>query len=201
MNENEDVKLFGYARTSTKDQKLDLQIDALKKYGVPESNLFFEQMTGTRKDRPQLQEMFKYLRAGDTVVVWKMDRIGRSTQHLVEIMNEFKEKGINFVSMNESIDTSTPTGKLVFTIFAALAEFERDITVERVTAGLEAARARGREGGRPKKKKDVVDRAFKMYDSKMFSVEDILESTGMARSTFYKYLNEREVEREKEALK
>ena len=108
--------IFGYARVSTQDQNLDLQIDALKQYGVDQ--IFQEKMTGTKRERPQLDEMLKYLRKGDTVVVWKLDRIGRSTKHLVDLINEFGEKGINFVSLKDGIDTSTATGKLVFTIFA-----------------------------------------------------------------------------------
>ena len=123
--------LFGYARVSTKDQNLHMQFDALKKYGVEEKNIYSEKITGTKKDRPAFTEMLKYLREGDTVVVYKLDRIGRSTKHLVDLINDFQEKGINFVSINENIDTTTAMGKLVFTIFSGLAQFERDIISER----------------------------------------------------------------------
>ena len=181
--------IFGYARVSTQDQNLDLQIDALKQYGVDQ--IFQEKMTGTKRERPQLDEMLKYLRKGDTVVVWKLDRIGRSTKHLVDLINEFGEKGINFVSLKDGIDTSTATGKLVFTIFAGLAEFERDMISERTKAGLESARARGRNGGRPRKDEDKVKLALKMYDSKQYSITEITKATGVSKTTLYRYIKER----------
>ncbi len=181
--------IFGYARVSTHDQNLDLQIDALKQYGVDQ--IFQEKMTGTRRERPQLDEMLKYLRKGDTVVVWKLDRIGRSTKHLVDLINEFGEKGINFVSLKDGIDTSTATGKLVFTIFAGLAEFERDMISERTKAGLESARARGRNGGRPRKDEDKVKLALKMYDSKQYSITEITKATGVSKTTLYRYIKKR----------
>jgi len=181
--------IFGYARVSTQDQNLDLQIDALKQYGVDQ--IFQEKMTGTKRERPQLDEMLKYLRKGDTVVVWKLDRIGRSTKHLVDLINEFGEKGINFVSLKDGIDTSTATGKLVFTIFAGLAEFERDMISERTKAGLESAIARGRKGGRPRKDEDKVNLALKMYDSKQYSITEITKATGVSKTTLYRYIKKR----------
>jgi DNA invertase Pin-like site-specific DNA recombinase len=181
--------IFGYARVSTQDQNLDLQIDALKQYSVDQ--IFQEKMTGTKRERPQLDEMLKYLRKGDTVVVWKLDRIGRSTKHLVDLVNEFGEKGINFVSLKDGIDTSTAKGKLVFTIFAALAEFERDMISERTKAGLESARARGRNGGRPRKDEDKVKLALKMYDSKQYSITEIIKATGVSKTTLYRYIKKR----------
>lgn len=181
--------IFGYARVSTQDQNLDLQLDALKEYGV--ERVFSEKMTGTRKDRPQLEEMLKYVRSGDTVVVWKLDRIGRSTKHLVDIVNEFGEQGIHFVSLKDGIDTSTATGKLVFTIFAGLAEFERDMISERTRAGLQSARARGRKGGRPSADAEKVKRALKMYDSKQFSIPEITDATGVSKTSLYRYIRER----------
>jgi DNA invertase Pin-like site-specific DNA recombinase len=180
--------IFGYARVSTQDQNLDLQIDALKQYGVDQ--IFQKKMTGTKRERPQLDEMLKYLRKGDMVVVWKLDRIGRSTKHLVDLINEFGEKGINFVSLKDGIDTSTATGKLVFTIFAGLAEFERDMIIERTKAGLESARARGRNGGRPRKDEDKVKLALKMYDSKQYSITEITRATGVSKTTLYRYIEE-----------
>ncbi|WP_273836274.1 recombinase family protein [Guptibacillus sedimenti] len=180
--------LFGYARVSTKDQNLHMQFDALKKYGVEEKNIYSEKITGTKKDRPAFTEMLKYLREGDTVVVYKLDRIGRSTKHLVDLINNFQEKEINFVSINENIDTTTAMGKLVFTIFSGLAQFERDIISERTKSGLDAARARGRKGGRPKKDQSKLDMAFRMYDSKEYSIQEILDATGISRATFYRYL-------------
>ncbi|WP_085520981.1 recombinase family protein [Tuberibacillus sp. Marseille-P3662] len=184
--------LFGYARVSTNDQNLHMQFDTLKHYGVKEENVFAEKITGTKKDRPKFNEMLKYLREGDTVVVYKLDRIGRSTKHLVDLINDFQEKGINFVSLNENIDTTTAMGKLVFTIFSGLAQFERDIISERTKSGLESARARGRQGGRPKKDPSKLDMAFRMYDSKAYSIKEILDATNISRATFYRYLSQRE---------
>ena len=178
--------IFGYARVSTQDQNLDLQIDALNQYGVDQ--IFQEKMTGIKRERPQLDEMLKYLRKGDTVVV--LDRIGRSTKHLVDF-NEFGEKGINFVSLKDGIDTSTATGKLVFTIFAGLAEFERDMISERTKAGIESARARGRNGGRPRKEEEKVKLALKMYDSKQYSITEITKATGVSKTTLYRYIKKR----------
>lgn len=178
---------FGYARVSTHEQSLDLQIDALKQYGV--ERIFQEKMTGTRNHRPELDELLKYVRPGDTVVVWKLDRIGRNMKHLIELVECFKEKGISFVSIKENIDTTSATGKLIFNIFASLAEFERDIIVERTKAGLDAARARGRKGGRPKKRTDKVEMAIKMYESKQYTINQITDATGLSKTTLYRYLD------------
>lgn len=181
--------IFGYARVSTQDQNLHLQIDELQKFGV--EKIYQEKVTGTRKDRPELENMIKMLREGDTVVVWKLDRIGRSMRHLIELIEEFKNKKVNFVSLKENIDTSTATGKLIFNIFASLAEFERDIISERTQAGLTAARARGKKGGRPPKKKDKVALALKMYDSKQYSINEIVEATSLSKTTLYRYIEKR----------
>ena len=180
---------FGYARVSTQDQNLDLQLDELNKYGVDKT--YHEKMTGTKKDRPELEELYKVLREGDTVVVWKLDRIGRSMKHLIELIDDFKNKGIGFVSLKENIDTTTATGKLIFRIFASLAEFERDMISERTKAGLESARARGRKGGRPKKGNGKVQLALKMYDSKEYSISQIEEATGISKATLYRRIKER----------
>lgn len=185
---------FGYARVSTQDQKLDLQIDELLKNGVSEKNIFTEKVTGTKKDRPDLQEMIKRLREGDTVVVWKLDRIGRSTKHLVDLMNYFNEHNINFISIKDNIDTSTAMGKFIFTIFAGLAEFERDMTSERTKAGLESARARGRKGGRPPKNPKSIERALQLYDSKNWAISEIEKMTGISKATLYRYIRKREKE-------
>ncbi len=180
--------IFGYARVSTQDQNLNLQVDELQKYGA--ERIFQEKITGTRKDRPELENMIQMLREGDTVIVWKLDRIGRSIKHLIDLIEEFKNRKVNFVSIKENIDTSTATGKLIFNIFASLAEFERDIIAERTKAGLTAARARGKRGGRPSKKKDKVALALKMYDSKQYTVNEIVEATSLSRTTLYRYLNQ-----------
>ena len=181
--------IFGYARVSTQDQHLDLQIDALNKYRV--ERIFQEKMTGSKKDRPQLEEMLKYVRPGDTIVVWKLDRIGRSMRHLMELVDHFKANDIHFVSLHENIDTSTPTGKLMFNIMASLAEFERDMIAERTRSGLESARARGRKGGRPSKASNKVKMALKMYDSKDYSLPQITEATGVSKTSLYRYIRER----------
>lgn len=181
--------LFGYARVSTQEQRLDLQLDALRKYGVPEENIFYEKTTGMKKERPELNELLKRLRKDDTLVVWKLDRIGRSTKHLVELITGFNEKGINFVSLNESIDTTTAVGKLIFSIFSALAQFERDVISERTIAGLQSARARGKKGGRPKLPDNKIKVALKMYESKDYPISQIIDTVGISKTTLYKYLN------------
>jgi len=181
--------LFGYARVSTQEQKLDLQIDALLKYGVSEKNIFHEKITGTKKERPEFNELLKRLRIDDTLVVWKLDRVGRSTKHLVELITDFNQRGINFVSLNENIDTTTAVGKLIFSIFSALAQFERDIISERTIAGLQSARARGRKGGRPKLPDNKIKVALKMYESKDYPISQIIDTVGISKTTLYKYLN------------
>lgn len=177
---------FGYARVSKQDQNLILQLDALKAFGV--DRVFEEKITGTKKDRPELDKLLGQLRPGDTVVVWKLDRIGRSFKHLIDLVNHFGDNGIQFVSLKENIDTTTATGKLIFAIFAGLAEFERDMIVERTKAGLESARARGRNGGRPRKDRDKINLALKMYESKQYTISEITKATGVAKTTLYRYV-------------
>ena len=140
------VALIGYARVSTPDQKLSLQHDALKRAGC--ERLFDDQASGARTDRPGLADALAYLRAGDTLVVWKLDRLGRSMSHLIEKIGELAARGIGVRSLTENIDTTTPGGMLVFNIFGSLAQFERDLIRERTQAGLRAARERGSKGGR-----------------------------------------------------
>src|SRR6266704_1041561 len=141
--------LIGYARVSTNEQNLDLQRDALRKAGVTAKHIFTDKITGTKEERPGLTEALSHLREGDTLVVWRLDRLGRSLKHLIETVTALKQQGIAFKSITENIDTATATGQLVFHIFGALAEFERNLIRERTIAGLESARARGRLGGRP----------------------------------------------------
>lgn len=140
---------IGYARVSTLGQDESLQTVALQATGC--EKIFIDHASGAKTSRPELDRMFDLLRAGDTVVVWKLDRLGRSTQHLVSLINHFKDNGVEFVSLTENMDTSTPGRILIFTVFAAMAQFERDLIRERTRAGLTAARARGRKGGRPAK--------------------------------------------------
>ena len=140
--------LIGYARVSTTDQTLDLQKDALEKAGC--DRIFTDTASGAKAERVGLDEALSHLREGDTLVVWRLDRLGRSLKHLIETITKLNNRGIGFKSITEAIDTTTSGGKLIFHIFGALAEFERDIIRERTQAGLTAARARGRKGGRPK---------------------------------------------------
>src|SRR3954462_11586150 len=139
--------LIGYARVSTDDQNLDLQRDALTKAECEQ--IYTDRVSGTKDNRPGLTAALSHLRSGDTLVVWRLDRLGRSLRHLIDTVTTLQERGIGFKSLQESIDTTTSGGKLVFHIFGALAEFEREIIRERTQAGLQAARARGRSGGRP----------------------------------------------------
>jgi DNA invertase Pin-like site-specific DNA recombinase len=140
--------LIGYARVSTEDQNLNLQRDALENAGCEQ--IFTDRVSGTKARRPGLEQALSHLRADDTLVVWRLDRLGRSLRHLIDTVTELQEKGIGFKSLTESIDTTTSGGRLVFNIFASLAEFEREIIRERTQAGLQSARARGKRGGRPK---------------------------------------------------
>lgn len=181
--------IFGYARVSTEDQSLNMQLDAFKNYGVDE--VFEEKITGTKKERPQLDRMLDKLRKGDKVVVYKLDRISRSTKHLIELTELFESKGVEFVSIQDKIDTSTAMGRFFFRTMASIAELERDIISERTKAGLEAARARGRKGGRKATSKSKVEQALTLYDSKKYTVPEITEMTGVSKTTLYKYIKER----------
>lgn len=178
--------IIGYARVSTQDQNLQMQIDALQEAGCFE--IFEEKGTGTKKDRPALNEMLKMLRAGDRIVVYKLDRISRSTRHLIELADMFDEKRVEFVSIHDSIDTSTPTGRFFFRMMASIAELERDIIIERTKAGLQAARIRGRKGGRPKVNPKRLQLALKMYKSRHYSIREIVNAAGISQATLYRNL-------------
>lgn len=181
---------FGYARVSTKDQNLSLQVDALEKEGC--EKVFMEKATGGNVDREELKKLLTLLRPDDLIVIWKLDRLGRSLRDLVNLVTDIQAKGAGLKSLNDAIDTSTPQGKLTFHLFAALAEFEREIIRERTKAGLESARARGRIGGRPKglskeaKNKAII--ASSLYAQRQMTVSEICKHLGVAKSTFYKYL-------------
>lgn len=189
--------IIGYARVSTQDQSLNLQTDALEKYGV--ERIYQEKESGKKKDRPQLDEMMKMLRAGDTVVVYKLDRISRSTKHLIELSELFEEMDVQFVSIQDQIDTTTPMGRFFFRMMASIAELERDILSERTKDGLKAARARGRNGGRPQVSKQKVQLAMKMYVSKEYSLSEIKAATGIGSTTLYRYLEKEEEQQNKRA--
>ena len=177
--------LIGYARVSTQDQTLNLQLDALKQAGC--SKLFTDTISGATTERPGLDAALSYVRSGDTLVVWRLDRLGRSLRHLIDTISGLQSRGVGFKSVQENIDTTTSGGKLIFHIFGALAEFERDIIRERTNAGLQAARARGRKGGRPKAltgKK--VAMAQELYNNKQNAIADICKTLGISRATLYR---------------
>ncbi|GJM33166.1 MAG: resolvase [Saprospiraceae bacterium] len=186
---------IGYARVSTKDQNLELQMDALEQEGCQQ--IFKEKASGAKADRPEHRKMAGQLRKDDIIVIWKLDRLGRSLHDLVNLVTEIQDKGSGLKSLNGSIDTTTSQGKLTFHLFAALAEFERDIIRERTKAGLEAARARGRKGGRPKGlSKESQNKAMiaeTLYKEGKMSITEICKHLRIARSTLYKYLKLRGV--------
>src|SRR4051812_33460847 len=177
--------LIGYARVSTDDQNLDLQRDALTKAGCEQ--IYTDRVSGTKATRPGLTEALSHLRSGDTLVVWRLDRLGRSLRHLIDTVTDFHTRGIGFKSLTEAIDTTTSGGKLVFHIFGALAEFEREIIRERTNAGLSAARARGKTGGRPKALTEKqVQILHQLAADKNRSVNDICRTLRISRKTFYR---------------
>jgi DNA invertase Pin-like site-specific DNA recombinase len=177
---------IGYARVSTDDQNLDLQRDALKKANCEQ--IFTDTVGGTKAERKGLTDALSHLRSGDTLVVWRLDRLGRSLRHLIDAVTALQERGIGFKSLQEAIDTTTSGGKLVFHIFGALAEFEREINRERTQAGLSAARARGKTGGRPKA---LTEKQVQMLRNLAADpenlIEDICKTLGISRTTFYRY--------------
>ena len=182
--------LIGYARVSKNEQNLDLQRDALIKAGCSEKNIFTDKITGTKAERKGLDQALSHLREGDTFVVWRLDRLGRSLKHLIETVTNLQQQKIAFQSITENINTSTATGQLVFHIFGSLAEFERNLIRERTIAGLEAARARGRLGGRPELKatSSKVAMAKKLYADKTNAISDICKTLHISRATLYRYI-------------
>ena len=182
---------IGYARVSTADQNLDLQNDALDSAGC--EKIYTDKMSGAKTARPGLDQILGILRKGDTLVVWKLDRLGRSLKHLIQVMNQLEERGIYFKSVQESLDTSTPGGKLIFHVFGALAEFERDIIRERTLAGLAAARSRGRKGGRPRKlSKKQVEIATNLMKDISIPIVEICKTLGVSKATLYRYVGREE---------
>lgn len=178
--------VFGYARVSTEAQNLDRQLDALKNYGV--DIIYNEKITGTKKNRPELSKLLDRITEGDTVVVESLSRLGRSTKDLIELTEIFQSKGVNLVSLKEAIDTNSPTGKLLFTLMSAIAQFERDVIADRTREGLKSARARGRTGGRPRADPEQVKKAVKLYKTEQYSIKEIEELTGIKKSTLYRNL-------------
>lgn len=186
---------FGYARVSTQEQSFDLQVDALQQVGC--EKVYREIASGARAERPVLGQMLDSLRAGDVLIIWKLDRLGRSLKHLVELVNALRERKVGLQSLNDPIDTTTPQGRLSFNLFASLAEFERDLIRERTQAGLSAARARGRKGGRPKglsaDAEATACAAETLYLERQLSVRQIANKLGISKSTLYTYLRYRGV--------
>jgi DNA invertase Pin-like site-specific DNA recombinase len=179
--------LIGYARISTGEQNSDLQRDALEQAGC--TRVFEDTASGSIATRPELEHALDHLRTGDTLVVWRLDRLGRNLRHLIETVRLLDERGVSFKSLTEAIDTSTPGGRLVFHLFGALAEFERDLIRERTKAGLDAARTRGRRGGRPTvMTPEKLDVARAMYDSRSHTLAAIAETVGISRATLYRSL-------------
>jgi DNA invertase Pin-like site-specific DNA recombinase len=183
--------LIGYARISTHEQNLALQEDALKRTGC--EKIFQDKVSGVAAERPGINQAISYLRPGDTLVVWRLDRLGRSLKHLITLIGELDKKDIGFRSLQEAIDTTTSGGKLIFHIFGALAEFERNLIQERTRAGLAAARARGKKGGRPKalnsKKREMLK---KLYDERNLSIQEICDLMKISKTTLYSYLREQD---------
>ena len=187
---------IGYARVSTLDQNLDLQIDALKAGGC--ERIYQEKASGGKADRPELLKMVEHARTGDAIVIWKLDRLGRGTVDLISLVNDLQAKGVGLISLNDPIDTTTAQGRLVFSIFASLAEYERSIIKERTLAGLAATKRRGTVLGRPKgltKKADEKSRIVEsLYRGGKLSVQQICEQLSISRQTLYNYLRHRGVE-------
>lgn len=180
------VMKIGYARVSTDDQNLDLQRDALQKAGC--ERIYEEKESGGKAERPELLKTLENLRPGDTLVVWRLDRLGRSLKHLIQTVEELEGRGVGFQSLTETIDTTTSGGKLIFHIFAALAEFERNLIRERTRAGIVAARARGRQGGRPATMDEQKKRQAQILrNDPTQSVTAICKTLGISRTTFYRY--------------
>ncbi len=179
---------IGYARVSTADQNLELQTDALTKAGC--EKVFTDQASGAKDDRRGLLSAIEFCREGDSLCVWKLDRLGRSLKHLIETINYLHERKIGFVSLQESIDTTTPGGKLVFHLFGALAEFERELIRERTNAGLASARARGRLGGRPKAISErQLQIARTMLKDSHTTVKEVCDTLQISKTTLYRHLN------------
>lgn len=182
-------ELLGYARVSTTDQTADAQEDALRAAGCKKVRT--ETASGATTARPELTDLFTHLRDGETLVVWRLDRLGRSLPHLLQTVEDLERRGVGFKSLTESIDTTTSGGRLIFSIFGAIAEFERNLIRERTQVGLAAARARGRTGGRlPKMTPNKIRQAKKMRDSGMAQLE-IAEILGVGRTTLYRYLTDK----------
>lgn len=189
------AKLVGYARVSTQDQDVQLQVDALAKAGCAKHLIFIDKISGAKSDRPGLDKCLASLSKGDTLLVWRLDRLGRSMPHLVQLVEDLGAKGIGFRSLCDgAIDTTTASGELIFNIFSSLAQFERRLIQERTRAGLEAARARGKKGGRKKisPADPKVLMAKNMHKNHGMSINDICKTLKISTASFYRYVNLKE---------
>ena len=183
---------IGYCRISTTEQTLDLQLDELKKAGC--ERIFQDIASGAKTDRQGLRDAIDFCREGDVLVCWKLDRVGRSLRDLIDTINKLKDRGIGFRCLTQNLDTTTPSGMLIFHVFGAMAEFERSLIQERTQAGLQAARARGRLGGRPKSlNKKRVEIATTLYEDGKTPVKQICETLKISRATFYRDLRAKEL--------
>lgn len=181
--------IYGYARVSTQQQDLIRQLDMLKEYNCTE--ILTEKMSGTKAERPELIRLKDKVRPGDRLVIESFSRLGRSTKDLIELVEYFENKGVKLISIKENFDTNTPQGKLMLTVFQAFSQFERDLIVQRTKEGLESARARGRKGGRPPVKGKNIEKALKLYDSKEYSISQIVAMTGISQATLYRYIRKK----------
>lgn len=184
-------RCVGYARVSTHDQNLSLQLDALAQHGVGKDSIFTDKLSGAKDDRPGLGRCLKALKSGDTLVVWRLDRRGRSMRHLVTVIGDLREQGVGFRSIRDGmIDTTSASGELVFHIFSALAQFEGRLIQERTKAGIAAARVRGRKGGRPRlaQTEPRILLAKKLYADGGITIDDICRTLHISRSTYYRYV-------------
>ncbi len=178
---------IGYARVSTEEQNLDRQLDSLKEAGC--EKIFREKITGIKNERPELDKLMEQLRSGDLIIISDLTRLSRSVKDLFSLVDQIEKKGANIKSLKESwMDTSTPQGKLMFTIFAGISQFERDLISQRTLEGLAAARSRGKKGGRPKKDEKAINIALKMYQEKVCSISEITKATGVSKTTIYRYI-------------
>jgi DNA invertase Pin-like site-specific DNA recombinase len=187
---------LGYARVSTQEQNLALQLDALKNVGC--DKIYQEKISGASADRPELKKLLELIREGDTLVIWKLDRLGRSLGHLIALVADLEQRQIGLLSLNDPVDTTTAQGRLIFRIFASLAEFEREVIRERTLAGLASARRRGQLLGRPKGLSKAAQQkariAESLYKEASYSVEQIARELSISKTTLYKYLRERGVQ-------
>ncbi len=178
---------IGYARVSTEEQNLNRQLDMLNEAGC--EKIFEEKISGIKKERPELFRMLEQLRKGDLIIVADLTRLSRSVKDLFQLVEQIEARGANIKSLKESwMDTSTPQGKLMFTIFAGISQFERDLISQRTIEGLVAARARGKKGGRPPKDEKDIKLALKMYEEKTYSISEITKATGLSKTVLYKYI-------------